>query len=330
MRSMMRIHPALLFVLKLAATTAGATGYELTGERTDVFGETLTIRTKYEDTLIEIARRYSLGYEEIIRANPGIDPWLPGEGTEITLPSRRILPPGPREGIVVNLPEHRLYYYYKPKSDRPPVAITYSVSIGKMDSQTPIGETRILDKHKKPVWYPPSSVRKEHEQLGEPLPRRVPPGPSNPLGEYAMRLDLPGGSYLIHGTNNPLAVGVAITHGCIRMYPEDIAALFPLVTTGTKVRLINEPVKSAFVNGELLLEVHPALNAEGHPIPPPVDLLERKLASALGDRTAAIHWELAMEALSKADGQLTLVGLEADMAALRSAPVASGADEPDG
>ncbi len=310
---MKRWRQPLLIALLLTATNLWATGYELTDERADVFGENILIRTRYEDTFVDLARRYSLGYEEIIRANPGVDPWLPGADTEITLPGQRILPPGPREGIVVNLPEHRLYYFPKPRKGEPRMAITYPVSIGKMDWQTPLGETHIVSKQKKPVWRPPASVRKEHESRGEPLPAVVPPGPDNPLGDYAMRLALPSGSYLIHGTNNPLAVGLAVTHGCIRMYPEDIAALFPLVPVGTTVRLIDEPVKVAFIDGELLLEVHPNLDANGQPLPPDVELLTRKLVEALGDRTVAIHWDLALDTLRKADGQLTVVGLEADL-----------------
>ena len=141
--------------------------------------------------------------------------------------------------------------------------ITYPVSIGKMDWSTPLGKTRIVDKRKNPLWYPPESVRKEHAERGEPLPAVVKAGPDNPLGAYAMRLDLKPGAYLIHGTNNPIAVGMAITHGCIRMYPEDIEALFPLVPVNTPVWLINEPVKVARVNGQVWLEVHPPVDAEG-------------------------------------------------------------------
>ena len=214
-----------------------------------MFGDIETITTFGEDTLPDLARRYSLGYEEIQRANPGVDVWLPGEGTSLLIPGQRLLPPGPHEGIVVNLPEHRLYYYPEGKKGETPYVITYPVSIGKMDWNTPLGKTRIVDKRKNPLWYPPESVRKEHAERGDPLPTVVKAGPDNPLGAFAMRLDIKPGAYLIHGTNNPIAVGMAITHGCIRMYPEDIEALFPLVPVNTPVWLINEPVKVARVNG---------------------------------------------------------------------------------
>ncbi|MBV8783136.1 MAG: L,D-transpeptidase family protein [Gammaproteobacteria bacterium] len=293
----------------------------LPADGSPVVGEDSTVRTVYEDTLPDLAHRYSLGYYEIIRANPGTDVWLPGAGKDVVLPGRRILPAAPREGIIVNLPEHRLYYFPKPRGHEQPVVITYPVSIGKMDWRTPLGETRVIAKVKKPSWFPPESVRKEHEANGDPLPKVVPPGPDNPLGEFAMRLAAGNGTYLIHGTNNPTAVGMAVTHGCIRMYPEDVAALFALVPVGTKVRLINEPVKVAWVEGQLLLEAHPPVDDEGQTIEPDLELLSRRLDAALGANTAAIHWELARATLQAASGIPTLVGL----AATPDAPAAQSA-----
>jgi lipoprotein-anchoring transpeptidase ErfK/SrfK len=155
--------------------------YELPADGSSVVGTDERIKSTYNDTLLDIARRYSLGYEEIIRANPGVDMWLPGEGTDILLPGRRILPPGPREGLVVNLPEHRLYYYPKAKKGQHHLVITYPVSIGKMDWKSPLGETSIVAKQKNPNWYPPESIRKEHARNGDPIPKVVPPGPNNPL-----------------------------------------------------------------------------------------------------------------------------------------------------
>src|SRR5438270_2730318 len=175
--------------------------YELPPDGSSVVGQDEHIKSTYNDTLLDIARRYSLGYEEINRANPGTDMWIPGEGKDILLPGRRILPPGPREGLVVNLPEHRLYYYPKPKKHEKPVVITYPVSIGRMDWRTPLGETHVIAKIRNPAWYPPESVRKEHLANNDPLPKIVPAGPDNPLGDFAMRLAAGGGSYLIPGTN---------------------------------------------------------------------------------------------------------------------------------
>jgi L,D-transpeptidase ErfK/SrfK len=308
------------------AGASQATVYEIPADGTSVVGSDTHMTAVYQDTLLDIARRNSLGYYEIIRANPAVDMWLPGAGKDIMLPGRRILPPGPREGIVVNLPEHRLYYYPKPKKGEKPVVITYPVSIGKMDWKTPIGETRVIQKEKHPNWYPPEGVRKEHLANGDPLPAVVKAGPDNPLGDYAMRLAAGGGTYLIHGTNNPMAVGMAITHGCVRMYPEDVAALFPLIPVGTKVWLINEPVKVAFVDGELLMEAHPPVDEEGqNTTDPDMNLLSEKLDQALGNTTAAIHWDFAKEALQAANGIPTVVGLQAD---LDTAPSADPATSP--
>jgi L,D-transpeptidase ErfK/SrfK len=277
------------------------------------------VRTVYEDTLPDLAHRYSLGYYEIIRANPGVDVWIPGADKNIVLPGRRILPPGPREGIIVNLPEHRLYYYPKPAPHDKPVVITYPVSIGKMDWRTPLGETHIIAKIKNPAWYPPESVRKEHLANDDPLPKVVPAGPDNPLGDFAMRLAAGGGSYMIHGTNNPTAVGMSVTHGCIRMYPEDVAAVFAAVPVGTKVRLINEPVKIAWVHGQLLLEAHPAVDEEGQedanaaPQPEPdVKALARMLQKSGVDKHAKVQWPLARATLRNATGMPTAVGAAAN------------------
>jgi L,D-transpeptidase ErfK/SrfK len=304
---------AVVWVLAGLCGRAAATVYELPENGSAVFGTDERVKATYQDTLLDIARRYSLGYEEIIRANPHVDMWLPGDGTDILLPGRRILPPGPHEGVVVNLPEHRLYYFPKPKKGEKPVVITYPVSIGKMDWSTPLGETRVISKQKNPSWYPPESVRKEHLANGDPLPKVVPAGPDNPLGDFAMRLAVGGGSYMLHGTNNPMAVGMAITHGCIRMYPEDVAALFPLVPVGTKVWLINDPVKVAYVEGELLLEAHPPVDSEGQSTEPNLELLSQLLDKAVGPDTAAIHWDLARETLQAANGIPAVVGLQAQL-----------------
>jgi L,D-transpeptidase ErfK/SrfK len=304
---------ALLAAGTLAASLAHATVYTLTKPDDTVVGQDQTIKTVYSDTLYDLAAKFSLGSEELIRVNPGVDAWIPGEGKEITVPGRHILPPGPHEGIVVNLPEHRLYYFPKPKRGGPIEVITYPVSIGKMDWRTPLGLTHVTQKIKDPVWYPPESVRKEHSEAGDPLPPGpVKAGPDNPLGAFAMRLAAGNGTYLIHGTNNPIAVGLAVTHGCIRMYPVDVAALFPLIPVGTPVRLINEPVKIAWIDGELLLEAHPPVDAQGQSFEPNLDQFSALLQKAVGDTTVAIHWDYAREVLQKADGVIATVGLEAD------------------
>jgi L,D-transpeptidase ErfK/SrfK len=300
---------ACLPLLFGAAASRGAV-FELREDGGGIFGTVETVETRYEDTLIELARRFSLGYEELTRVNPDVDPWLPGAGAKVLIPGQRVLPPGPREGVVVNLPEHRLYFFPKPKRGEKPVVMTFPVSVGKMDWRTPLGRTQIVQKRRNPAWYPPDSIRREHAARGEPLPPVVPPGPDNPLGAHAMRLGIPGGSYLIHGTNNPDAVGMAVTHGCLRMYPEDVARLFDAVAVGTPVTLISEPVKIAIVDGEVWLEVHPPVDAQGQRVELDLADFEQRLDAALGSLEVAIHWDLALETLRAASGIPTVIGLE--------------------
>lgn len=302
------------FGLCALAGQGQAATFELADDgSTQIVGEDIHLRTRYQDTLYDLARQYGVGSEEITRANPHVDPWLPGSGTQIVIPGRRILPPGPREGIVVNIAEHRLYYYPKRKVHGHHVVVTYPVSIGKMDWKTPLGLTHVIQKIRNPTWYPPESVRLEHLKNGDPLPKIVRPGPDNPLGAFAMRLDIRPGDYLIHGTNNPLAVGMPVTHGCIRMYPEDVAALFPTVPVRTPVRLINDPVKVAFVDGQLWLEVHAPVDDQGQTVEPHLKEFEQLLDQALGSTTTAINWDYAIDTLKLANGIPVTVGLQADL-----------------
>src|SRR2546421_7748324 len=249
---------AALSLPALLATPLHASVYPLPADGSPVVGTDTSMQTVYEDTLPDIAHRYSLGYYEIIRANPAVDVWLPGAGTKLLLPGRRILPAGPRTGLVVNLPEHRLYYYPKPRKGEQPVVITYPVSIGKMDWRTPLGETRVIAKIRHPAWYPPESIRKEHAENGDPLPKVVPAGPDNPLGDFALRLAAGEGEYMLHGTNNPTAVGMAVTHRGLRMYSGDVAALFSLVAVGTPGRVGQEAGEGARVRGAPLPRAPPA------------------------------------------------------------------------
>lgn len=295
-----RFVAVLAFALS-GATAQGAT-YPLPAGSDTVLGETRSVVAKHEDTLLDIGRTYSVGYEEIVAANPGVDPWLPGEGREIVIPSRYILPDAPREGIVVSLAEHRLYYFPKAKGDEPPTVVTYPISVGKMDWKTPLGLTRVVDKRTRPIWYPPESVRKEHAADGRPLPKAVPPGPDNPLGEYAMRLGIPGGAYLIHGTNRPAGVGMQVTHGCIRMYPEDIEQFFKMVAVNTPVRIIHQPYKMGWKGEELYIEVHAALEGADDGEARSLTQITRLLVAATQDRPAPIDWAKAEQAFARATG----------------------------
>jgi L,D-transpeptidase ErfK/SrfK len=218
----------------------------------DVVGEVLVIQAAYEDTFVKLARRYNVGPEELKRANPGVDEWLPGEGTEIIIPSRYVLPDvSQRCGLVLNVPEHRLYYFPDCGGNR---VITHPIGVGREGWNTPYGVTEVVRKQHLPTWYPPESVREEHAAAGDPLPSVVPPGPDNPLGEHALYLGIAG--YLIHGTNKPGGVGMRVSHGCIRMFPEDVEQLFGMVEPGTRVTLVNQPYKLGWGEDGLYLEAH--------------------------------------------------------------------------
>ena len=257
----------------------------------ELIGETQVIFARYENTFSAIGRQYNLGYEEMRRANPGVDQWLPGEGTAIYLPTQAILPEVPRAGIVVNVPAMRLYYF---TSEKPKTAgaaevfkvSTHPVGIGTEGWGTPFGEAKVVEKAKDPTWYVPASVRKEHAERGDPLPSVVPPGPDNPLGKFAMTLSLPG--YLIHGTNKPAGVGMRSSHGCIRLYPEDIEALFGRVARGTPVRLVNQPVLAGWRDGQLYLEVHPPLAEEQHDLIAEADAALNRALERAGAAAATV------------------------------------------
>ncbi len=225
-----------------------------------VVGHVERTKTRYEDTLPDVARRFDVGFQELRLANPNVDAWLPGEDTELLIPGRFVLPKAPREGIVLNLAEMRLYYYPAPVDGESATVITFPVSIGREGWSTPVGRTRVVSKVANPTWYPPVSVRAEHAARGDPLPAAVPPGPDNPLGSFALRLGLPG--YLIHGTNRPYGIGMQVTHGCIRLYPEDIEQLFHTVAVTTPVKIVDQRFKLGWQAGMLYLEIHPPFSPE--------------------------------------------------------------------
>ncbi len=261
----MNSHVAAIRIFLLAsvicsdAVLAGA--YILPPGDAGLVGSIETIRTLGQETLTDVARQYNLGYEEIRLANPGVEFWLLRDGTEVVLPRRHVLPKAKREGIVLNVPEMRVYYFPQPCSaDENCEVMTFPVSIGRMDWQTPLGETRVTHKMANPTWRPPESIRQEAAEDGKLLPAVVPPGPDNPLGKHALYLNLPG--YLIHGTNRPGGIGMRATHGCVRMYPEDIEFLFEMVRVGTLVQIVSQEIKLGWDSDILFMEVHPPLEEE--------------------------------------------------------------------
>jgi L,D-transpeptidase ErfK/SrfK len=302
----------MLAVLLCAAPLAAlrAEIYLLPPGGGDLVGAMGTAQAAYEDTLTDIARRTGLGYEEIIRANPKVDVWLPGEGTEVLLPTRYVVPGGTREGILVNIAEYRLYYFTRVGGQ--PAVATFPISIGRMDWDTPIGRHAILSKQKNPTWYPPESIRKEHADDGRYLAKMVPPGPDNPLGEYAMRLSNAG--YLIHGTNRPVGVGMRVTHGCIRMYPEDIEWLFPQVAVRTPVQIVNQPYKFGWAADGFYLEVHPVLEEKAGAEDRGMTEIMQQYVRATDGRPAEVDWALVEQVYREKLGFPIRVGRAVTMA----------------
>lgn len=214
-----------------------------------VIGSVKTHTVANDDSLIEIARKFNLGYNEIVSANPKLDPFVPGNGVSAIIPASWILPDVKiYDGIVINLSEMRLYYFFKHRNKK--LVITFPIGIGSEGNDTPTGSFTITEKIKKPSWYVPSSIKKEKPHL----PDIMPPGADNPLGSHALRLS--ARTYLIHGTNRPWGVGRRASHGCIRLYPEDIPKLFKLVPNGVKVTIVKQPVKVGVKNNSVFLEVH--------------------------------------------------------------------------
>jgi L,D-transpeptidase ErfK/SrfK len=264
---------------------------------TDIVGVVQkTIATK-DDTLTDIARRFNLGYEEIVRANPGVDPWLPGE-REIVIPSQFILPHAPREGIVINAAAMRLFYYPKVKKGEQQVVHTYPIGIGKVGWKTPEGATKVVRRTKDPVWRPTASILAEHKKNDDPLPAVVPAGPDNPLGRHALYLAWP--TYMIHGTNKPAGVGLRSSHGCIRLYPEDIAQLFELAPVGTAVRVVNQPFVFGWHDGALHIQAFDILEDDPRNWKKAqAKLLNKAMAERIQKELAARKEKIDWEAVSK-------------------------------
>lgn len=235
--------------LLLAALVLGVVGgnaHAKTFDK-DYVGEMETYRAHYEDTLVHLARENELGFVEIRAANPELDPWMPGEGARVTLPKQHLLPNAPRSGIVINLPEMRLYFYETPGA--PPT--TYPLGVGREGLNTPTGTTSIVRKKVGPTWTPTERMRKEDPKL-KPF---YPPGPENPMGTHAMYLGWP--TYAIHGTDKPYSIGRRASSGCIRMYPDAIKEIFPRVKDGTKVTVVDQPIKVGWIGEKMYIEVHP-------------------------------------------------------------------------
>lgn len=245
--------------------------FTLMSDEQTVVGEPQIVFAGPDDTFSDLARTYGLGYDDLIDANPGVDPWLPGEGTLVLLPTQYVLPNAPKSGVILNIATKRLFYYPIPVEGERPQVLTYPIGIGRVGWETPLGETSVIAKAKNPSWWVPASVRREHAEMGDPLPSVVPPGPENPLGTRVLKLDMPG--YLIHGTNQPYGVGMRVSHGCVRLYPENIEFLYTLVDIGESVTILNDPYQMGRNNGAIYFEAHTALEDDTVPAQDRLDTL---------------------------------------------------------
>lgn len=304
-----RTHHAL-WCLLLCACGVQARTFDM---NSDVIGEIALTTTVKEDAIIYIARANDMGYREMRLANPKVDAWMPGDNTEVVVPSLFVLPDAPREGIVINVPEMRLFYYPPLKGKQTPQVVTYPISIGREQWVTPKGVTKVVGKTKDPWWYPPQSIRREHAADGDPLPKAVPPGPDNPLGQFALRLGING--YLIHGTDKPFGIGMRVTHGCIRMYPEDIEAAFDSIPVGTAVRIVNEPYKVGISGGKLYLEVHPSLDEDQSHFHDVFTLVVNLIIRKTKGRAVELDWNALKETVAKKDGIPVIIGTSAPQSA---------------
>ena len=298
--------PALTWLA--GASLAQAASFPLPPGSDALVGREDHVIARYEDTLVDIARNHDLGFDEIVNANPGVDTWLPKAGTPVVLPHLYLLPDAPRQGIVINTAEMRLYYYPKPGKDEAPRVESFPISIGRSDWRTPLVTTKVTRKVTDPVWYPPASLKREHLAAGDPpLPDAVHPGPDNPLGQYALYLGTP--SYLIHGTNKEYGIGMQVTHGCMRLYPEDIEHLYHAVPVGTSVRIVNQHFKAGWSEGVLYVEVHPWIEGTPESVMRDTEQLGKLVREQLHDYPDyPVDWQAMDQARIEATGIPVAIG----------------------
>jgi L,D-transpeptidase ErfK/SrfK len=260
-----------------------------------VVGEPQIVFASHSDTFSDLARAYGLGYDDIVAANPDVDPWLPGAGTPVLLPTQFVLPNGPRRGVVLNIASKRLFYFPVAADGELQQVFTYPIGIGRVGWETPLGETSVVAKARNPSWWVPASVRREHREMGNPLPAVVPPGPDNPLGTRVLKLGMPG--YLIHGTNQPYGVGMRVSHGCVRLYPENIEFLYTLIDIGEPVTIVNEPYLLGQRDGVLFFEAHEPLEDDEVSAPARLQALFDAQTTAAGQPLTK-HFREHIEALA--------------------------------
>lgn len=328
MRTLIPIPLLLLRLLLLPALVLPqlcfALTYPLPVNGDEIVGQVQTVVIAPGQDLHALGRQYDVGYDEILETNPGLKPNKIREQQQIILPTRYILPPGPREGIVINLPEKRLYYF--PPDNK--VVMTFPIGIGQFGWSTPRANTLVVKKIKDPVWKVPPSVNARLTNIGIYLPKAIYPGPDDPLGSYALKLAIPG--YLIHGTDDPPSIGTRASSGCIRMFPEDIETLFNHVAVNTQVRIIEDAYKVGWSERNLYLEAHPPLGDSsasgmvdfssyiGHAALPPGAYepnrpltLNDNVQMALQNSSGTINWTAVYKAIWERRGLPQQIGVAA-------------------
>lgn len=269
--------------------------------RQEMVGTLASVNSRRDDTLSDLARHFGLGFNDIALANAQLDPWALSDEQRVLLPLQFILPDAPHKGIVLNLANMRMFYYPSNQS----TVQTYPVGIGRDGWHTPLGNTKIIAKKAKPAWTVPESILREHLELGDPLPKVVPAGPDNPLGEYAMPLGFSG--YLIHGTNKPYGIGMQVSHGCVQLYPEDVEYLFKQVDVGTSVRIVHQPYLAAWDQDMLYLEAHRPLKRWAKRDKQLQKTVRNKLKTLAAKQSALIDWQRVEAVLTRSDGVPTPV-----------------------
>lgn len=305
-----KIYRSLPIALFFKGSVIFALNFELPRKGTDIVGNVTTGVVQPGDTFATIARRYDIGFCELQEANPGVDSQSPPAGSVLIIPTEYVLPEAPKKGVVINLVEMRLYYYPPNQKE----VYIFPVGIGREGWESPLGVWSIKEHINLPTWHAPESIREARAKEGIYIPKEVPPGPDNPLGDYAMRLS--NMTYLIHGTNDPGGVGRRSSAGCIRMYPEDIKKLFGLTHNGTPVRIINYPYKAGWKDSKLYLETHLPLGGiqaeidEGHKDP------EMVVKTAISRQGAAyVNWPKALAIAKEQQGMPQEIGHAAEESA---------------
>lgn len=261
-----------LILSLIFCNTAYALSFPLPEAHDTLVGEVMTVIAEPGDNFHTLGRKYNIGYYAMLEANQNLNPDVPKPWSKVKIPSQFILPLIPKEGIVINLSEMRLYYFPANKK----VVYTYPIGVGRIDWGTPLGLGTATAKVTKPTWIVPESIRKDREKDGVHLPKKVLPGPDNPMGDYKINTSF--SNYRIHGTNDPSGVGMRSSAGCIRMFPEDIKELFGLIKVGTPIHIIDKPYKFGWLAGKLYFEAHQPLQEHNNKL---AEQLETSVKAAL-------------------------------------------------